>query len=134
MKYMLDTNICIYIIRKKPPEIRAKFESYPITDFTLSSMTLAELQYGVEKSSHTAKNQHALDLFLVPLTLLDFDDAAAHAYGSIRTALESVGLPIGAMDMLIAAHALSQKLTLITNNAREFRRVPGLVVEAWFSP
>jgi tRNA(fMet)-specific endonuclease VapC len=133
MKYMLDTNICIYIIRKKPPEVRTKFESHPITDFTLSSMTLAELQYGVEKSSHTAKNQHALDLFLIPLTLLDFDDAAAQAYGAIRTTLESVGLPIGAMDMLIAAHARSQNLTLITNNAREFRRIPGLAVEEWFS-
>lgn len=131
---MLDTNICIYIIRKKPLDVQKRFERHAITDFALSSITLAELQYGVEKSSAKTKNQQALDLFLIPLTILDFDDAAAISYGAIRTALESVGFVIGSMDMLIAAHALSQDLTLVTNNAREFRRVPGLRVEEWFNP
>jgi tRNA(fMet)-specific endonuclease VapC len=130
---MLDTNICVYIIREKPRDIRTKFEQYPITDFVLSTITLAELEYGVEKSSAKAKNRHALELFLIPFTILDFDDAASRIYGSIRTALETMGLPIGAMDLLIAAHALSRNLTLVANNAREFRRVPGLVVEEWFS-
>ncbi|NWG20243.1 MAG: type II toxin-antitoxin system VapC family toxin [Chloroflexi bacterium] len=134
MRYMLDTNICIYIIRRKPIDVRAKFEQYSITDFALSTITLAELEYGVEKSSAKATNRHALDLFLIPLTILDFDEAAGKQYGGIRTALEMTGLPIGAMDLLIAAHALSLQLTLVTNNAREFRRVPGLMVEEWFSP
>ncbi len=133
MRYMLDTNVCIYIIRQKPPQIRHKFESHPITDFALSSITLAELQYGVAKSSDKVKNQQALDLFITPFTLLDFDYAATLAYGNLRAALETGGSPIGAMDLLIAAHALSRNLTLVTHNVREFGRVAGLGVETWFS-
>lgn len=132
MRYMLDTNICIYIIRKKPHDMRTKFEQYPITDFGISTITLAELEYGVAKSSAIAQNREALDQFLIPLTILDFDAAASRQYGTVRTALEAIGLPIRAMDLLIAAHALSQNLTVVTNNAREFDRVPGLQVEEWF--
>ena len=133
MRYMLDTNICVYLIRKKPRDIRTKFEQYPITDFGISTITLAELTYGVAKSRATAQNRAALDQFLIPLTILDFDTAASTQYGVVRTALEALGLPIGAMDLLIAAHALSQNLTVVTNNVREFRQVPGLQVEEWFS-
>jgi len=131
MKYMLDTSICIYVIRNKPPTIAQKLTNYVITDFTISAISVAELQYGVSKSRQPARNQQALNQFLIPLTILDFDHAAAIAYGAIRTALESVGLPINSLDLLIAAHAYSRKLTLITNNAREFSRVSGLTVEEW---
>lgn len=133
MRYMLDTNICIYIICKKPHDIHTKFEHYQITDFGVSTITIAELACGVAKSRAIAQNRKALDQFLIPLTVLDFDAAASMQYGAVRTALDAIGSSIGVMDLLIAAQALSQKLTVVTNSAYEFRRVPGLQVEEWFS-
>lgn len=131
MNYLLDTNICIYLIKRRPPEVLRKFISYEVGEIGLSSITVAELQYGVQKSQQTARNQAALNQFLLPLTIVAFDHAAAVAYGSIRHTLERGGTPIGSLDMLIAAHALSLGVTLITNNQREFNRVPELRVENW---
>lgn len=132
MKYILDTNICIYIINKKPAKVLRKFERYPVYEFGISSITHAELQYGVEKSENKNTNQAALDEFLLPLTILPFQGKRlVSRYGEIRTALESKGQTIGPLDMLIAAHALSLDLTIISNNIKEFSRVPNLKCENW---
>jgi len=132
MKYLLDTNICIYIINEKPREVLKKFEQYPVHDFGISSITHAELQYGVEKSKNKHKNRDALDLFLLPLTILPFHGRKlVISYGKIRTFLESKGKMIGPLDMLIAAHAVSLGLTIISNNTKEFGRIPSLKCENW---
>lgn len=132
MKYILDTNICIYIINKKPAKVLRKFERYPVYEFGISSITHAELQYGVEKSENKNTNQAALDEFLLPLTILPFQGKRlVSRYGEIRTALESKGQTIGPLDMLIAAHAMSLDLTIISNNIKEFSRVPNLKCENW---
>ena len=134
MKYLLDTNICIYIINEKPKKILKKFERYPIHEFGISSITQAELQYGVAKSKHKNTNQSALDEFLLPLTILPFyGEKMVICYGEIRALLESRGKTIGPLDMLIAAHALSMGLTIISNNIKEFSRVPNLKCENWIS-
>lgn len=131
MKLMLDTNICIYLIKHHPLSVLERFLSHPVGDIGISSITVAELDYGASKSRHTTKNRIALDQFISPLAVAAFDREAASVYGRLRAALEQKGTPIGAMDLLIAAHALSLGVRLITNNAREFRRVPGLRVENW---
>jgi tRNA(fMet)-specific endonuclease VapC len=131
MRYLLDTNICIYLIKKKPAKALAKFQAHSVGDIGISAVTVAELQYGVHKSQHVEQNQRALEQFLIPLICIPFDDQAAAAYGEIRAALETQGTPIGALDTLIAAHALSLNVTLVTNNTREFSRVPGLQVVDW---
>jgi tRNA(fMet)-specific endonuclease VapC len=131
MRYLLDPNICIYVIRRHPPQVLARFQRCAIGDIGLLTVTLAELQYGVAKSVSPAHNQQALDAFTLPLEVIPFEAAAAAAYGPIRAALERQGIPIGAMDLLIAAHALSLGITLVTNNSREFRRVEGLQMETW---
>jgi tRNA(fMet)-specific endonuclease VapC len=128
---LLDTNICIYLIKQKPPQILAKFNRYTLDDLGISAISVAELQYGVQKSRFPAQNQAALEQFLLPLNIVDFDYAAAIAYGRIRAQLEAHGTPIGAMDLLIAAQALSANLTIITNNTREFSRIPSLRVLNW---
>lgn len=128
---MLDTNICIYIIKQKPPEVLKRFMEYQVGDITISAITLAELHYGVAKSNYQGKNAKALDEFILPLEVLPFDEEATKAYGEIRAALEKVGNPIGSMDLLIAAHAVSRGVTLVTNNTREFNRVSGLTVVDW---
>jgi tRNA(fMet)-specific endonuclease VapC len=131
MKYLLDTNICIYIIKKRPASVLKKFESLSLGDVAISSITLAELYYGIMKSSNPRKNQEALDKFLIPLEILDFDYAATIEYGKIRADLEKKGTPIGPLDTLIASHAKSLKLTLVTNNEKEFERIPDLKIENW---
>lgn len=131
MSYLLDTNTCIYVIKMKPEAVRRRFESIPIGDIAISSVTLSELQYGIAKSTMPERNQAALDAFLLPLEILPFDDDAARIYGTLRAFLEKKGQPIGSMDMLIAAHALSLDMTLVTNNLREFQRVPKLRLEDW---
>ena len=132
MKYLLDTNICIYIINERPEKVLQKFEQYPVSDFGISSITHAELQYGVKKSTNTNTNQIALDEFLLPLTILPFHGKKlVTCYGEIRTSLESKGKTIGPLDMLIAAHALSLDLTIISNNIKEFSRIPNLNCENW---
>ena len=109
------------------------FELLTFGDVGVSSITVAELQFGVQKSQRPLQNQEALALFLAPLIIADFDHAAAEAYGVIRADLERQGTPIGSLDTLIAAHALSLGVTLVTDNEREFSRVPGLQVENWVS-
>lgn len=131
MTYLLDTNICVLLIRQKSPQVLEKLTSHLITDIAVSAITVAELQYGVQKSSQPARNQAALDRFLLPLTILPFDMEDAIIYGQIRAGLEAQGLPIGALDTLIAAQAVHYKLILVTNNVREFVRVSSLTVEDW---
>jgi tRNA(fMet)-specific endonuclease VapC len=131
VKYLLDTNICIYIIRRQPPATVGRIRSIAPDDVGISTITIAELEYGATKSLHHDRNRIALLEFLIPFTILDFDQKAAAAYGSIRAALEAKGKPIDVMDMLLAAQARSGGLVLVTNNAREFRRVGGLEVENW---
>ena len=133
MKYLLDTNICIYLIKQRPPSLLEKVQSFSVGEIGMSVITLAELQYGVSKSGQAKKNQEALDQFMIPLALAVFDRKATVAYGRIRAALEKKGQPIGGMDVLIAAHALSLDMPLVTNNEKEFRRVPGLRVENWIN-
>ncbi len=131
MQYMLDTNICIYIIKKKPPHVLERLQSFAIEDVAISSITLAEMEYGIKKSSKPRQNHDALYEFVTPLEILNFDDRAACHYGEIRAHLEAKGNLIGSMDLLIAAHARSLTCTLATNNVKEFKRVPGLLVENW---
>lgn len=131
MEYLLDTNICIFIIKKRPEKVLEKFNTLSLGDVAISSITLAELHYGIMKSSNPKKNQEALDKFLTPLEILDFDYFATIEYGKIRADLEKNGTPIGPLDTLIAAHAKSQKLTLVTNNEKEFIRIPDLKIENW---
>lgn len=131
MKLMLDTNICIYIIKQQPVAVLKRFLEYQIGDIGISSITLSELRYGVAKSTHQEKNAKALDEFITPLEVVSFDEEAAHVYGEIRATLEKAGTPIGAMDMLIAAHAASLRIPLVTNNAREFERITSLKVVDW---
>lgn len=131
IKYLLDTDICIYLIKKKPLTLWKRFKSFPIGEIGISSITLAELRYGVSKSQNLEKNRLALEAFLVPLSVAPFADNAATGYGIVRADLERRGLVIGPLDMLIAAHALSLQAVLVTNNEREFLRVPELKVENW---
>ena len=130
MTYLLDTNICIDIINRRPPQVFAHFEGLRYGEIGLSSITGAELAFGVAKSgSH--RNREALEKFLAPLEVLPFDVSAMQAYGPLRAELQRRGPPIGALDMLIAAHALALGATLVTNNLDEFQRVPGLACENW---
>lgn len=131
MKCLLDTNICIYIIKQKPPEVLQKFNTYQVGDIGISSITVAELEFGVQKSQRPEQNKQALIQFLLPLTIVSFDDVAASTYGKIRATLEKQGTPIGSLDTLIAAHALSLRVTLITNNVKEFSHVANLKFENW---
>ena len=129
--YMLDTNICIYLINHKLPELARRIADIPNDKICISVITQAELTFGIFKSKHPAKNAQALVKFLSAITVIDFGTKAAEAYGEIRADLERKGTMIGHMDMLIAAHARSQGFTIVTNNTREFERVEGLVSENW---
>lgn len=128
---MLDTNICIYIIKRKPPNVIERFRQTEISQIGISSITLSELLYGVTKSSKPEQNKIALTQFIAPMEILPYDDDAAQYYGDLRTHLEKHGTPIGSLDMLIAAHALSINCTLITNNEKEFIRIPNLKIDNW---
>jgi len=131
MKYILDTNICIYIIKQHPLEVIEKFKTITIGEIGISTITIAELQFGVEKSSNPIKNGQALDKFLTPLEIIEFDSMASVEYGKIRADLEKKGMPIGPLDTLIGAHAKSLDMILITNNVKEFQRINGLKIENW---
>jgi len=131
MEFMLDTNTCIYIIKQKPDKVLKHFTAYSVGDIGISSITLAELRYGVAKSQQIQKNQEALDAFISPLEIADFDEEASRVYGIMRAVLEKAGNPIGSMDMLIGAHALSLGVTLVTNNVKEFRQIKNLKVADW---
>ncbi|MEA5512087.1 type II toxin-antitoxin system VapC family toxin [Crocosphaera sp. UHCC 0190] len=129
--YMLDTNICIYIIKKRPSTVLTRFQTISSEDLYISVMTVAELQYGVEKSNAKNKNQEILDDFISRLQVLPWEETAVQYYSKIRNYLEAKGTPIGNMDMLIAAHCQTENYILITNNIREFERIPDLKVENW---
>lgn len=131
MRYLLDTNICIYIIKQRPKKVIENIRALSVGEVAVSAITLAELEYGAAKSSRPEQNRDALIAFTAPFEILPFDDNASLHYGEIRASLEISGQVIGAMDMLIAAHARSRSLTLVTNNSREFQRVHGLVIENW---
>jgi len=131
MKYLLDTDICIYLINHNPLHVRRHFQAQTLGDIGVSSITVAELQYGAQKSQYPERNRDALEQFLMPLVIADFDMQAAIVYGELRAVLEKAGTPIGALDVLIAAHALSLDVTLVTNNIREFSRVPDLQIANW---
>lgn len=131
MKLMLDTNTCIALIKRRPIHAIQKFSEYQIGDIGISAVTLAELRYGISKSQHQAKNQVALDEFLLPLEIAPFDEQATVVYGVLRAMLEKQGTPIGPLDTMIAAHALSLEITLVTNNTREFNLVPDLPITDW---
>ena len=131
--WMLDTDICIALIKRQPRELIDRIKKRKPGDIVISSITLAELRFGASKSKQAEKNRAALDQFLVPLEVVAFDDASAESYGRIRAALEINGTPIGLLDTLIASHALSINATIVTNNVREFSRVEGLRVENWMN-
>ncbi len=131
MIYMLDTNICIYAMKKKPEKVLKRLNEELDNGVCISSITLAELEYGMKRSSNPEKNEQALLRFLAPLSILPFGPAAASEYGEIRAYLQRQGTPIGPLDMLIAGHARAEELVLVTNNVREFERVPGLDMENW---
>ena len=130
MKYLLDTNTCIFAIKKHTSCLR-NIEAHLPEDIAISSITVAELEYGVAKSRRQARNKESLVRFLRYFELLDFDQVSAEHYGAIRASLEESGQPIGAMDMVIAAGARAHDLVVVTDNVREFERVPSLTVENW---
>ncbi len=130
---MLDTNICIYLIKNRPLEVREKFNQYDVGEIAISSITVSELYYGVEKSQMVEKNRQALALFLAPLNILQYDEKASISYGKLRAELEAKGQVIGSLDILISAHAISMDITLVTNNTKEFVRVDGLKLANWIN-
>src|SRR5512138_3650742 len=129
MKVMLDTNICIYIIRQKPEAVLARFRAFQVGDIGISTITLAELQYGAMKSARPKQNRESMKDFIAPLDVASFDNGASEAYGEIRVALEKSGRPIGAMDLLIAAHALSLDARLATNHERDSNECAGYALK-----
>ena len=130
MSYLLDTNICIYIINSRPANVLQRFHQERIGNIGISSITASELTYGVIKSG-SEKNRFALEMFLAPLEIYSFDESVIWQYGEVRADLEKQGKPIGALDTMIAVHALALNTILVTNNTREFSRVEGLHYENW---
>ena len=131
MKYLLDTNICIYLMNHYPPEVLQKLRKVGVGKIALSSITVSELHYGARKSDRIKQNIQRIEEFIYPFDVLAYDEAASQEYGKIRAYLEKNGQVIGPLDMLIAAHALSRDLILITNNTKEFRRIKSLQIENW---
>ena len=131
MRFMLDTNTCVDLIRDRNDRILRRMLRLKPDDLCVSSVTLSELEYGAAKSADPGRNRLALATFMTPLSVMPYDDAVAPVYGKLRAELERAGTPIGPLDTLIAAHALSLGLTVVTDNEREFRRVSGLKVENW---
>ncbi|MCH7894978.1 MAG: tRNA(fMet)-specific endonuclease VapC [Proteobacteria bacterium] len=130
IKYMLDTNILIYTIRKRPKKVRDAFKEY--SDYlSMSAITLGELVYGAEKSAQPARNLADIEALAARVEVLAFDSQAAQHFGQVRAELAKAGKPIGPYDSMIAGHARSRGLILVTNNLREFKRVPGLRLENW---
>jgi tRNA(fMet)-specific endonuclease VapC len=130
LAYMLDSNICIYVMKTYPPELRGKFNALA-EQLCISSITLGELYYGAEKSARRVQNLTAIEHFVARLEVLPFGDKAAAHYGQLRAELERAGTPCGPHDMQIGGHARSEGLILVTNNMREFARMPGVRVENW---
>lgn len=129
MRYMLDTNMCIFILKHKPIQVVRRFLQHEPGDICISSITYAELIHGIEKSQAKERNRIALMVLLSEIQIMPFDDLAAQVYGVLKTELQKKRTPIGPMDTLIAAHAKALDLILVTNNTREFARVEGLMLE-----
>jgi tRNA(fMet)-specific endonuclease VapC len=135
MRYLLDTDTCIYLIKKKPPSVLQKLSELSTSDVALSMITLFELQYGVENSQHHKQSGKALNHFVESIQyILPMDRLATSYAAQVRADLKRKGTPIGPYDLLIAAVALSNNLTLVSNNTREFKRIEGLKLENWVSP
>jgi tRNA(fMet)-specific endonuclease VapC len=130
LQYMLDTNICIYVIKNYPPKLRERFNLLA-EQLCISSVTLAELHYGAEKSARRLENLQAIEQFCARLEVQAFPAKAASHFGQIRADVERLGKPVGPLDMLIGAHARAESLIVVTNNEREFQRLPGVRVENW---
>lgn len=131
MRYMLDTNICIYAIKHKPEQVLLRLQEHAPSEICISAVTYAELVHGVEKSKAVEKNRLALALLLSNIEIMDFDSLAAENYGRVRADLEKAGTPIGPLDMMIAGQAKALGYVVVTNNTREFERVDGLLLENW---
>lgn len=131
MRYLLDTDICIYLIKTRPPQVIEQFKQHSPKDVAISTITLFELQYGVEKSQHRKRSENALSKFLIPLNLFGIDRFSALESAAIRAQLEELGTPIGPYDLLIAGLARSRGLILVSNNTKEFERIVGLQLENW---
>jgi tRNA(fMet)-specific endonuclease VapC len=133
MYYMLDTDTCIYLINRRPgyEHILRHIDGKAYGDVLISAITLAELRFGIAKSAHKEKNRIKLELFLARFQVVDFGPVATSAYGTIRAQLQAAGTPIGPLDTLIAAHAMSLKTVLVSHNVQEFSRVSGLALENW---
>ncbi|MBF2053690.1 MAG: type II toxin-antitoxin system VapC family toxin [Candidatus Sericytochromatia bacterium] len=129
--YLLDTNICIYIINQKSPQVLQQIRSHLAQGLFISSLTVAELAYGVENSQQQAKNKLALLNFLTVFQILNFEAADAVVYGELKARLKQAGKLIGPIDMLLAAQALRQNLVFVSNNLKEFQQVQGLILEDW---
>lgn len=130
LRYLLDTNIVIYVLKRRPVEVLSTFNAHA-SRMAISSITLAELLHGAEKSTRVSENLAAIEDFCSRLEVLPYGSKAAQHYGAIRSALEKLGQPIGVNDLHIAGHARSEGLVLVTNNVSEFLRVPALAVENW---
>ncbi len=131
VKYLLDTNICIYITKNRPPEVLEKFKTLKRGEVAMSTITYGELRYGAQKSSQSKKINQILERLIKLIPVLPLNNSVATFYGQVRSACEKQGKPIGNNDLWIASHALDLKLTLVTNNEKEFKRVKGLTVENW---
>lgn len=131
IQFLFDTDICVQLLRGKEPGLFARLRKLKVDVVAISTITLAELQFGVARSARPDHHATLLAQFLAPLAIVPFDAMAAQAYGAMRTTVERNGCPIGPLDTLIAAHALSIPCTLVTRNQREFRRVEGLHLETW---
>lgn len=131
MRYLLDTNVCVDYLSGRHPRVTERIRRSSPNDICSSSVVVAELRFGADKSARPRANHARLDILVAEITCLDFDLPAAAAYGGLRARLHAKGTPIGPNDMLIAAQALSRGLVLVTDNVREFRRVKGLKVENW---
>jgi tRNA(fMet)-specific endonuclease VapC len=131
MLYMLDTNICSYILKNRPASVKAHFDEVGNGALAISTVVLAELYYGATRHPKSIAIRREIDNFTARLAVIPWDEAAADHCGVIRTALEKQGTPIGAMDMMIAAHSRSRKATLVSNNTKHFEKIPGLVVANW---
>jgi len=132
-RFLLDTNVCVELLRDRASGLLERLRRFKIDEIGISSITLAELQYGVAKSARPARHELLLAEFCAPLAILPFDHLAAETYGQVRAALECTGTPIGPLDTLIASHALSLGVTVVTNKEREFSRVANLLVENWLA-
>ena len=131
MKYMLDTNICIYAIKHNPQKVIEHLREHAPSDMCISSITYAELCHGVEKSQNKIRNKIALTVLLANIKIEPFDASSAENYGLVKAKLEKAGTPIGPLDTMIAGHAMSMGCTVVTNNTKDFSRVDGLIIEDW---